>query len=137
MEQRRVFRATGITIVMAVVVVITVLVTVLIGSALPENAKFTPWQAATIWAIVVLIGLCGLAAGLSKVVADDEGIIAVNGFKKHTIAWQEVERISIREGAPWPTVVLKDDREIALFAIQGTDGRHSVAAARWRQGHVT
>lgn len=136
MSERRTFRATGITIVMVVIVVTLALLTIIVGLALPESASFSTFQTATIWLLIGCVALFGWTVARSKVVADDDRLVVVNGFRTHVLTWPEVAAISLKDGAPWPVAVTHDDRRVALFAIQGSDGESAREAARWLQGHV-
>jgi hypothetical protein len=40
-------------------------------------------------------------------------------------------------GAPWPTLVTKDDERVMLFAIQGTDGAYARQAVDYLRGRVS
>lgn len=136
MAEQRTFRAVGVTIVMLVVVVLLAVLTSVVGLALPDSASFSTSQTATIWLLVAVIGLFGWAVARSRVTADDQRIIIVNGFTKRQFRWSEVSHISFADGAPWPTLVTKDDQRVALFAIQGSEGSSARESARWLQGHV-
>ena len=39
-------------------------------------------------------------------------------------------------GAPWPTLVTKDDERVNLFAIQGSDGRYARDAVEYLRGRM-
>lgn len=136
MAEQRTFRAIGVTIVMLVVVVLLAILTIVVGLALPDSASFSSSQTATIWLLVGVIGLFGWAVGRSRVTADDDHIVIVNGFTKRRLAWSEVSHLSFADGAPWPTLVTKADQRIALFAIQGSEGNSARESAKWLQGHV-
>ncbi len=134
--ERRRFRPTGIIAVMWAGVAILTILTAVIGSQLPESARFTTSQNATIWALVGVVGLFALIISMSQVTADDEQIRWVNGLRRHKLSWDEVAGISMNPGAPWPTLVTKDDRRFILFAIQGSEGRSATNAVQWLAGHV-
>ncbi len=134
--QRRKFRPTGVIVVMWAAVGILTTLTAVIGYRLPEEAKFTTSQNATIWALVGVVALFALIISLSHVTADDDGISWRNGLRAHKLGWDEISGISMNPGAPWPTVVTKDDRRIIMFAIQGSEGRSANNAVTWLAGHL-
>jgi len=133
---RRTFRPTGVIAVMWGAFVVLVVLTVAIGSRLPEDYRFSTSQAGTIWALVGVVGLLALACTLSRVTADDEGIVFVNAFRRRSLSWDEVALVSMRDGAPWPTLVTRDDRRFPLFAIQGSEGPSARRAVAWLAEHV-
>lgn len=116
------FRPVGPRIVAYGVAVLLVVLTVVIGVALPSDITFTAAELVTLAAILgaVLFGLHGVARSFVK--ASDEGLEILNGYRRHNIAWADLKGVAMNAGAPWPTLVTKDDERIILFAIQGTDG---------------
>ena len=42
----------------------------------------------------------------------------------------------MNSGAPWPTLVTKDDERVMLFAIQGSDGPAARESLAWLRGRV-
>jgi hypothetical protein len=93
-----------------------------IGAALPENIVFTGSQITTLVLIYLAIVVALHGIGRSYVRASDEGLEILNGYRQHVIPWDQVRGISMRPGAPWPTLVHGDDERTVLFALQGTDG---------------
>lgn len=133
---RRTFRPTGVIVVLWAMVAVLAVLALVIGARLPEQSKFSTSQTVTIW---VLIGGVALAAALvtrSRVTADDTTVEFVNGWRRRRLSWAEVAGVSMNPGAPWPTVVTRDDRRFILFAIQGSDGASAANAVRWLAGHV-
>ncbi len=133
---RRTFRAVGVIAVMWAIVVVLVVLTVAIGTRLPDDYQFSASQAATIWALIGVVAVVALAVTLSRVTADDDSLVFVNGFRRRKLAWTEVAGIVMNPGAPWPTVVTHDDRRFILFAIQGSEGASAREAALWLAGHA-
>lgn len=137
MPDLRTFRPTGVMAVAYGVVVVLVVLTIAVGTRLPEGAEFTTAQTATIWALIGVVAVIAHAVGRSKVRADDEGLEVVNGFRRRHVAWTDVAGISMNPGAPWPTLVTRDDERIILFAIQGSDGSAAREAVVWLRGHCS
>ena len=75
---------------------------------------------------LVVIGL--FVAGVlhmlarSRVIADDRGLIVVNGLRTHEYEWAEILGVSMGEGAPWPTLDLADGSTLPTMGIQASDG---------------
>lgn len=131
-----VFRPIGPRVVAYGVAASLLVLTFAVGRALPDSVTFTPIELLTLAAILAacLIGLHGVAR--SYVAADDTGLTVVNGFRKHVIAWSDVLGIAMNAGAPWPTLVTKDDERVMLFAIQGTDGPAAREALAYIQSRI-
>lgn len=104
---------------------ILLLLTAVIGYALPEEIEFRFAELVTL--ALILVSVIGLLHGVGRsfVKADDDGVEVLNGYRRHRLTWSQVEGISMREGAPWPTLVTTEDERIMLFAIQRTDGPRS------------
>lgn len=116
------FRPQGARVVVYACTVALVVTTVVIGASLPEEITFTVAELVTLALtlgamIAVLHGI-----GRSYVRAGDDGVEVLNGYRRHRIEWLEVDGISLRTGAPWPTLVTMDDDRVILFAIQSSDG---------------
>jgi hypothetical protein len=86
------------------------------------RAKFTVFQRGTL----VFFGLIAFAAGFalvrSRVVAEVDRLVVVNGYRKHTYEWAEVLAIHLPPGAPWAVLDLADGTSAPAMGIQGSDG---------------
>lgn len=133
------YRPIGPRIIAWVCTVLLIVMAVVIGRALPENMKFRPGETATIAVLLLCVAVGAHAIGRSHVTIDQHGMTVVNGFKRREVDWSQVTVVSMKPGAPWPTVVTIDDERFALFAIQGSDKgqtRRALAQIRqhWHQG---
>jgi hypothetical protein len=94
------------------------------------RARFTLFQRSTI----VFLGLCyaavGYALARSRVVAQETGLVVVNGYRKHVYDWAQVVAIRLPTGAPWATLDLADGTTVSVLAIQQTDGDRARGAVR-------
>lgn len=133
---RRTFRPTGVILVMWAAAVVLAILALVIGLRLPEDYKFNTSQTVTIWVLIGFVAVFALFCTLSRVTADEQGLTFVNGWRRRSLAWDEIALVSMRPGAPWPTVETKDGRRFALFAIQGSEGDPARAAVNWLSGHV-
>lgn len=133
---RRTFRPTGVILVMWAAAVVLAILALVIGLRLPEDYKFTTSQTVTIWVLIGFVALFALFCTLSRVTADEKGLTFVNGWRRRSLAWDEIALVSMRPGAPWPTLETKDGQRYALFAIQGSEGDPARAAVSWLAGHV-
>lgn len=131
------FRPVGARMVAYGASAVLIVLTVAIGVALPDVIKFTLAEVFTLALVLgaALFGLHGVAR--SYVEATDTGLNILNGYRKHHIAWSDMKGVAMNAGAPWPTLVTKDDERVILFAIQGTDGpaaREALSYIRSRIG---
>lgn len=79
----------------------------------------------------ILLGL-GLLNGLarSRVVARDDGLRVVNGYRSRTMPWAEVGVVRFPQGAPWPHLDLGDGERLSLMGIHSSDGQRAAIAVR-------
>lgn len=117
-----IFRPIGPRMVAYGVGGLLVVLTAIIGIALPPEITFTLAEVVTLAALLlaILVGLHGV--GRSYVEATDSGLDILNGYRRHHVDWADMKGVAMNAGAPWPTLVTRDDERVILFAIQGTDG---------------
>jgi len=132
----RTFRPGGSRIVAYGVAVIMIVLTVIIGVALPSYVEFTPFELATLAAILIAVLALLHAVGRSFVRVSDDGLEVLNGYRRHDVAWTEIKGFAMNEGAPWPTMVYGDDERIILFAIQRSDGPYAREAMKYLRGRL-
>jgi hypothetical protein len=86
------------------------------------RARFTVFQRGTL----VFLGMIAFAAGFalvrSRVVAEPDRLVVVNGYRKRTYEWAEVLAIHLPPGAPWAVLDLADGTSAPAMGIQGSDG---------------
>jgi len=114
----------------AVVVATFVVIAVLLGSTSSEGVVFGVGDQVA----MVLLG-CFVAGGILLVarpslVADERGLRVRNIVVSHDIPWEVVRAVAFRDGSPWATLELADDDQVALLAVQASDGERSVAVVR-------
>jgi hypothetical protein len=94
------------------------------------RAKFTVFQRGTL----VFLGLIAFAAGFalvrSRVVAEVDRLVVVNGYRKRTYEWAEVLAVHLPPGAPWAILDLADGTSAPAMGIQGSDGGRARVAVR-------
>jgi hypothetical protein len=90
------------------------------------------------WALGDQLSLLGFGAALAafllryagiRAVPDAEGLTVRNLVVTRRVAWDEVVEVTFREGAPWVTLELADDDELAVMAVQRADGELARAEA--------
>ena len=101
------------------------------------------------WGPVDQLALVGLGAAIAAfllryaricAVPDADGLTVRNLVLTRRVAWAEVVEVRFPQGAPWVSLDLVDDDELAVMAIQRADGAagraeaHRLAALvdRWR-----
>jgi len=132
----RTFRPGGARVVAYGVGVIMLVITVVIGLALPDDIYFTVAEDITLWLIIVAVLALLHGIGRSYVRADDDGVEVLNGYRRHRVPWSDVQGFAMGTGAPWPTLVTKDDERVMLFAIQGSDGAYAREAVSYLRSRV-
>ncbi len=90
----------------------------------------TPFQRGT----VVFLGLIGFACLYalirSRVDAEMDRLIVVNGYRRHEYEWAQVIGVHLPPGAPWVTLDLADGNTVSAMGIQGSDGARAKQAVR-------
>jgi hypothetical protein len=93
-----------------------------------DRAKFTAFQIGTL--IFVGLGILAVyyAVVRCRVTAGEDGLVVVNGYRRHDFAWAQIVAVSMPSGAPWVSLDLADGTTIAALGIQAADGRRARAA---------
>lgn len=94
------------------------------------QASVNVYERGTVIAIV-LGGLALLnALARSRVVASEDGLVVVNGYRKRVLPWSEVGTLRMPQGAPWPHLEQDEDVRIPLMGIHASDGQRTAVAVR-------
>lgn len=122
---RLVVRPKGPRIVGYVSVACLVAMFIAIAWALPPDirSQFTWEQTATLIFFIGFIAFLLHGVARSRVEADEIGLVVVNAYRKHQFAWDEVDAVGYKDGAPWPEARLKSGGRVILFGIQSADGK--------------
>jgi hypothetical protein len=112
----------------AVVVVVMVVVGVLLKSSSTGTMSFktSDQVAMVVLGLVVAAGL--LALGRPRVDADAEGIRVRNVLGGYRFPWDFVRAVRFERSSAWASLALANGDEIALMAVQVTDGERALAA---------
>ncbi|WP_395658697.1 PH domain-containing protein [Nocardioides sp.] len=92
--------------------------------------KFTVFQRLTLLAIGVGVFMLFHALVRSRVLATDEHLVVVNGYRRHDYDYAQVVAVRFPPGAPWVTLDLADGTTVAAMGIQGSDGSRARQAVR-------
>jgi hypothetical protein len=94
------------------------------------QAKFTGFQRGTVIALGLLAFVLWFALVRSRVVAEAERLVVVNGYRRREFAWAQLVGVHLPPGAPWVTLDLADGTTVAAMGIQGSDGARAKTAVR-------
>lgn len=94
------------------------------------RAKFTFFQRSTLVFLGLLAFAVWFALVRSRVVAEEERLVVVNGYRRHEFEWAEVVAVHLPPGAPWVTLDLSDGTTATALGIQGSDGARARLAVR-------
>lgn len=124
LDGRRVFRPVGPKIVGVVAGACLWVLFFAVALTLPAEVRagFTVLQTGTLVLLLLVVDAVLWGIGRSRVVADDAGIHVRNGYRTHHLAWTDVLDVAYARGAPWPTLVTRDDRRIMMVGIPSSDG---------------
>jgi hypothetical protein len=76
----------------------------------------------------LVLGAGLLALGRPRVDGDASGVRVRNLLGERTVPWTSVRAIRFDQRFRWATLLLTNDDEFAVLAIQGVDGERSAAA---------
>jgi hypothetical protein len=119
-------------LVCAVIAAVVVVVGLLIALTLPSNStgviEFGAADQVAVGGLGLLLGAGVLFLGRSRVDADAEGIRFRNIVLTHELPWEAVRAIAFDRTSSWASLRLRNDDEVALFAVQSVDREHAVRA---------
>ena len=78
----------------------------------------------------LVMGAGVLLVGRSRVDADAEGLRVRNVLMNHEVPWSAVRAVRFDEHSPWATLLLTNDDELAVSAVQAADGERALVAVR-------
>ena len=94
------------------------------------RAAFTVFQIGTLVALALLAGSLGFALARSRVVAEPDRLVVVNGYRRREFEYAAVVGAYLPPGAPWVTLDLDDGTTVSAMGIQGSDGARAQTALR-------
>lgn len=92
--------------------------------------RFTLFQRGTVLFLGALFGAVGWALARSRVVAETDRLVVVNGFRRREWTWPEVVAVRMPRGAPWASLDLADGTTASVMALQATDGERALTGVR-------
>jgi hypothetical protein len=101
-----------------------------IGFDEETQARFTTFQRLTLLGVGLLGFATWFALVRSRVVAEEERLVVVNGYRRRDFAWPQVVGVHLPPGAPWVTLDIADGTTVSAMGIQGSDGDRARRAVR-------
>jgi hypothetical protein len=92
------------------------------------RARFSMFQRGTLIFLGLLFYSVGYALARSRVVAERDRLVVVNGYRRHEYDWAEVLAVHLPPGAPWAVLDLADGTSQPAMGIQGSDGSRAQRA---------
>jgi PH (Pleckstrin Homology) domain-containing protein len=97
------------------------------------RGRVTPYQQVTLLLLGVAFAAVLWALIRCRVTASEQGLLLVNGFRRHSYEWPELLAVHMPRGAPFATLDLADGTSIQALGIQSSDGdRARIAVAQLR-----
>ena len=113
----------------ALVIAMTVVAVLLKSSTTGVVAFHTSDQVAMI-GLGLALGAGVLMVGRSRVDADADVVRVRNVVINHEVPWSAVRAVRFNEHSPWATLLLTNDDELAVSAVQAADGARALVAVR-------
>jgi hypothetical protein len=113
----------------ALVAAMTVVAVLLKSSTTGVVSFHTSDQVAMI-GLGLAMGAGVLLVGRSRVDADADGLRVRNVVVHHAVPWSAVRAVRFDEHSPWATLLLTNDDELAVSAVQAADGERALLAVR-------
>lgn len=116
--------------VAAAVVVMFAVVALLLGNTASEGVAFGPGDQVAMLVLGLLVAAGVLLIARPTVIADLDGLRVRNILATTDVPWEIVREVAFRDGSPWALLELADDDQLAVLAVQASDGPRAVAAVR-------
>jgi hypothetical protein len=115
-------------LVAAVVVAVGVFVALTLRSNSTGVVEFGAADQFAVAGLALLLGAGVLFLGRSRVDADAETIRFRNILLTHELPWEAVRSVAFDRSSSWASLRLRNDDEVALFAVQAVDRESAVRA---------
>ncbi|MDX6302278.1 MAG: hypothetical protein QOF53_3492 [Nocardioidaceae bacterium] len=128
----RTYRPLGVRLAIIVLGALLLLVAVVMWLAFPPEIRheFNSLEIGTVILLGLLFYAGGYALARSRLVAREDGLTVVNGYRTRRFEWNEILGVSLRAGNPWAMLDLSDGTSVAAMGIQGSDGDRAMAQVR-------
>ena len=119
--------AVGIAVV---VMAVSVVVAVLLGNTSSEGVIFSLGDQIAMVLLGALVAGGVLLIARPSVTADERGLRVRNILATKDVPWPVVREVAFRDGSPWAVLELADDEQLAVLAVQASEGPRAVEAVR-------
>jgi hypothetical protein len=119
-------------LLLALLGAVVVAVMVFVAAGLKETTNTVVTYRTSDQVAMAGLGLV-LAAGIlflgrSRVDADADGVRVRNVVVRHELPWQAVRAVRFDRKSAWASLLLENDDEISILAVQAVDKEHAVRA---------
>ena len=111
-------------------VAVMTVVAVLLKSSTTGVVSFRTSDQVAMVGLGLAMGAGVLLVGRSRVEADADGIRVRNVLMNHELPWSAVRAVRFDQHSPWASLLLTNDDELAVSAVQAADGERALVAAR-------
>ena len=111
-------------------VAVMTVVAVLLKSSTTGVVSFQTADQVAMVGLGLAMGAGVLLVGRSRVDADATGLRVRNVVMNHQVPWSAVRAVRFDEHSPWATLLLTNDDELAVSAVQAADGDRALVAVR-------
>lgn len=115
--------AAGLVLVMSVVAV-------LLKESTTGVVSFRTSDQVAMVGLGVAMGAGVMLLGRSRVDADADGVRIRNVVINHEVPWSAVRAVRFDQHSPWASLLLGNDDEVAIGAVQAADGERALIAVR-------
>jgi hypothetical protein len=111
-------------------VAVMTVVAVLLKSSTTGVVSFHTSDQVAMVGLGLAMGAGVLLVGRSRVDADADAVRVRNVAINHEVPWSAVRAVRFDEHSPWATLLLTNDDELAVSAVQAADGERALVAVR-------
>jgi hypothetical protein len=115
--------AAGLVVVMSIVAV-------LLKESTTGVVSFRTSDQVAMVGLGLALGAGVLLLGRSRVDADASRVRIRNVVINHEVPWSAVRAVRFDQHSPWASLLLRNDDEVAMGAIQAADGQRALTAVR-------
>jgi hypothetical protein len=112
----------------AVVVGVMVVVALALPGTTNTVVTYGVWDQVAMIGLGLLLGAGILLLGRSRVDADADGIRVRNILVRHELPWTAVHAVRFDRNSAWASLLLTNDDELAVLAVQAGDRMRAVEA---------
>lgn len=126
------FRPLGVRMAVYLFGGMLIVVALVVWFAFPADIRdaFTIVQRLTVLAFGLVAVAAGYALARSRVVAREDEVRVVNGYKTRRLDWNQIVAVNLRPGSPWVVLDLSDGTSMGALGIQGSDGARAANQVR-------